>query len=56
MQDLFGLGEDTWWQKLLTRWERAPSAVRTTLGGGLLGALILVLFLMVNAWTQMPVG
>ena len=56
MDDLFGLGDDKWWEKLLTKWEGIPSGVRTALGGGLLGVLILGLFLLVDSWTQMPIG
>ena len=56
MEDLFGLGEDKWWEKLLTKWERIPSGVKTALGGGLLGVFVLGLFLLINSWTQMPVG
>ena len=56
MDDLFGLGEDKWWEKLLAKWEHIPSGVRTALGGGLLGVLILGLYLLVSSWTRMPVG
>lgn len=56
MEDLFGLGEDKWWERLLTTWERVPGRVRTTLLAGLLALAIVGLFAMVNAWTQPGVG
>jgi hypothetical protein len=50
MDDLFGLGEDKWWERLLTRWERVPGGVRTAFVGVLCGVFIVGLLVLLNSW------
>lgn len=56
MDDLFGLGEDKWWERLLSKWERVPNGMRTLLMGGLIGLVILSFFVVLSSWGQMPAG
>jgi hypothetical protein len=56
VEDLFGLGEDRWWERVLAIWERIPHGFRTALVGGLMGGIVVGFFLLLNSWTQMPVG
>ena len=56
MDDLFGLEDDKWWERLLGVWERVPGRVRTALVAGLMSLAIFGLLVMVNAWTQLRVG
>jgi tetrahydromethanopterin S-methyltransferase subunit F len=56
VDDLFGLGDDRWWERLLTRWERLPHGLRTAFLGGVCGVVIAGLLVVLNTWGQTPVG
>ena len=56
MEDLLGLGEDKWWERLLDRWEHLPDRVRTLLAHGFIGSLVVGVFLLLNLLMGLPVG
>ena len=56
VDDLLGLGEDKWWERLLSVWEHVPRGVRTALLGGMCAAVIAGLLVVLNSWGQTPVG
>jgi hypothetical protein len=56
VEDLLGLGEDRWWERLLDRWEHLPGRVRTLIARGFIGILVVGLLLLLNLLMGMPVG
>jgi hypothetical protein len=56
VEDLLGLGEDRWWERLLDRWEHLPDRVRTLIARGFIGILVVGVFLLLNLLMGMPVG
>ena len=56
MEDLLGLGEDKWWERLLDRCEHVPDRVRTWIARGCIGVLVLGVFLVLNLLMGLPVG
>ena len=56
MDDLFGLGEDKWWERLLTMWEHVPRGLRTALLGGMCAVVIAGFLVVLSSWGQTPVG
>jgi hypothetical protein len=56
VEDLLGLGEDKWWERLLGRWEHVPDSVRTWIERGFIGILVVGVFLLLNLLMGLPVG
>jgi hypothetical protein len=56
VEDLLGLGEDKWWERLLDRWEHVPDRVRTWIARGSIGILVVGVFLLLNLLMGLPVG
>ena len=56
VEDLLGLGEDRWWERLLDRWKHLPDRLRTSIERGLIGALVVGVFLLLNLLMGMPLG
>jgi hypothetical protein len=56
VEDLLGLGEDKWWERLLDRWEHLPDRVRTWIARGSIGILVVGVFLLLNLLMGLPVG
>jgi hypothetical protein len=56
VEDLLGLGEDRWWERLLDRWEHVPERARTLIERGFIGILIVGVFLVLNLLMGLPVG
>jgi hypothetical protein len=56
VEDLLGLGEDKWWERLLDRWEHLPDRLRTSIERGFIGALVVGVFLLLNLLMGMPLG
>jgi hypothetical protein len=56
VEDLLGLGEDKWWERLLDRWEHVPDRARTLIERGFIGILIVGVFLLLNLLMGLPVG
>jgi hypothetical protein len=56
VEDLLGLGEDKWWERLLDRWKHLPDRLRTSIERGLIGALVVGVFLLLNLLMGMPLG
>jgi hypothetical protein len=40
VEDLLGLGEDKWWERLLDRWEDVPDKERTWIARGSIGMMV----------------
>jgi hypothetical protein len=56
VEDLLGLGEDRWWERLLARWEHLSDRVRTVIARGVIGILVVALFLLLDLLMGLPVG
>jgi hypothetical protein len=56
VEDLLGLGEDKWWERLLDRWEHLPERARTLIERGFIGVLVVGVFLLLNLLMGLPVG
>jgi len=56
VEDLLGLGEDRWWERLLDRWEHLSDRVRTLIARGFIGILVVALFLLLNLLMGLPMG
>jgi hypothetical protein len=56
VEDLLGLGEDKWWERLLDRWKHLPDRLRISIERGLIGALVVGVFLLLNLLMGMPLG
>jgi len=56
VEDLLGLGEDKWWERLLDRWEHVPERARTLIERGFIGILVVGVFLLLNLLMGLPVG
>ena len=56
VEDLLGLGEDRWWERLLDRWAHLPDRLRSSIERGLIGALVVGVFLLLNLLMGMPLG
>ena len=55
MEDLLGLGEDKWWERLLDRWQHVPDIARTRIARGFIGILVVGVFLLLNLLIGFPV-
>lgn len=55
MEDLLGLGEDRWWERLLDRWAHLSDRVRTWIARGSIGILVVGLFMLLNLLMGLPV-
>lgn len=56
MEDLLGLGEDKWWERLLDRWEHVPDKVRTWIARGSIAIVVVGVFVLLNLLLGLPVG
>ena len=56
VEDLLGLGEDKWLERLLDRWEHVPDRARTWIARGSIGILVVGVFLLLNLLMGLPVG